>query len=121
VTTGPGAAAISDQAGNARRINLVTNSDGLRLFNFLVTKQSAFVTGDNITITGGTADIITLLVTNISNPAASGVFRAQGGNFRITAVAGKKVSFSISNLRMVSEVNSGSAFNLNGSGSFTIN
>lgn len=122
VTTSTGSTAVSDQVGNARRINLVTNSGGLRLFNFLVTKQSAFVSGDNITISGTTnnSDIITLLVTNISNPSASGVFRAQGGNFKITSVVGKKVSFTISNLRMVSETSS-SQFLLNGSGSFTIN
>jgi hypothetical protein len=122
VTTGPGSTAISDQTGNVRRINLVTNSGGLRLFNFLVTKQSAFTSGDNITISGTSTndDIITLLVTNVSNPTASGVYRAQSGNFKITAVAGKKVSFTITNLRMVSETNSGQ-FLLNGDGSFTIN
>jgi hypothetical protein len=121
VDSGVSAVSAVDQVGNLDRITLLAGAANLppRPFSFSVAKTGGFFAGDSVGISGGANDVITLQVTNLTNPGASGIFRGESGTFRIDSVVGRTVRFTIQNLRMVSQTSS-SSFNLNGSGQFTV-
>jgi hypothetical protein len=83
-----------------------------------MTKSGPFLVNESIQLNASNAVVVSLLVTrNLTNTTT---FVATGGTFKVTKVTGKKIEFSLTNVTLEQQDNSGITATMSATGSATL-